>query len=287
MTITNHSNLPQPLVDAITNDPYSSGDSDISVTRLIQPPRKVELERRHAAEITEDAADRIWALMGQLGHSILERAGKGGCIVERRFFAEVSGWKVSGAVDLIPASQTEQIYSMVDYKFTSLWAVKEGMKPEWEQQLNLNRWLCHTNGIEVNKLEIVAILRDWSKPEASRNPELPQAQVIVLPSRLWTMKEAEDFMDNRVKLHQRARLGNGSLSDCLPEEMWERKKVWAVKKIGAKKASRLYDTEDEAKFALRAGQEIEHRPGERMRCQHYCSGAPWCDQFKAWKESHA
>lgn len=283
--ITNLQGLPQPIVDAITNDPYDSGASDISITRLISPVRQVELIRRHADEITEDASDRIWAIMGQLGHSILERAAKdkngkdSGNIAEKRLFAEVQGWKVSGQVDLISGVLT-------DYKFTSTYAVKEGVKTEWVQQLNLNRWLAHKNGIAVEKLEIIAILRDWSKPEAMRNPDLPQAQVIVLPVEVWSLEAAEAFMEQRVWLHQSARAASDAdLLECSSEEMWERPEKYAVKKIGGVRASKLYDTEREARAAVKQGQEVEHRPGERPRCQSYCSASPFCSQFKAWEGS--
>jgi hypothetical protein len=274
VTITNHSGLPQPIVDAVRNDPYNSGDSDISVTRLIQPPRKVELERRHNAEITEDASDRIWALMGQLGHLILERAGNG-AIVEKRLFGIINGCKVSGQVDLIGDT-------IVDYKFTSIWAVKEGIKDEWIQQLNLNRYLAHMNNMVVNHLQIVAILRDWSKPEAARNRELPQSQVVVMESPVWTMDESEAFMVSRVKLHMGAR-DSGRLPLCTDDETWQRPQKWAIMKPGNKRASKLCDTLEEAERLKSNGSYVEFRPGERPRCEHYCNAAPFCSQFREWK----
>ena len=83
MLITNNEALPQPIVDAVTKDPYSRGDSDISVTQLLQPARKVVLEKKHDHEMVVDAADRLFALLGQIGHGILERAANSG-IVEKR-----------------------------------------------------------------------------------------------------------------------------------------------------------------------------------------------------------
>ena len=74
MKITNRMNLPQPLVSAIERDPYVRV-GDVSVTSLAKSPRQFWLERRHAEEIEEDASDRIWALLGSIGHKILERAG--------------------------------------------------------------------------------------------------------------------------------------------------------------------------------------------------------------------
>ena len=75
MKITNVLNLPQPIVDAVQNDPYDSGESDISVTRLISPPRQVALANEHGRKLTEDCADRLFSLMGQAMHHILERGG--------------------------------------------------------------------------------------------------------------------------------------------------------------------------------------------------------------------
>src|SRR5437762_14151842 len=112
-TITNRLGLPQPIVDAVRNDPYTSGHSDITVTQLLRPARAVALEREHRDEIVEDAADRLWALCGQIGHAILERGSKQ-VLTERRFFAQIAGWNVSGQADLIPPDM------LIDYKFTSV-----------------------------------------------------------------------------------------------------------------------------------------------------------------------
>ena len=97
--LTNKLNLPLAVVKAVTNDPYTRGDSDISVTQLISPPYQRRL--RQTVEPVEDVAERLFSLYGQLAHGLLERAGlKVGSNVETRLFTEVSGWKVSGQYDL-------------------------------------------------------------------------------------------------------------------------------------------------------------------------------------------
>jgi len=62
VNLTNLHNLPRPLVDAWyrQHEAYHDGrgESDITVTQLIDPPQKVELERRHAEEIGDYRADR-------------------------------------------------------------------------------------------------------------------------------------------------------------------------------------------------------------------------------------
>lgn len=74
MKITNRKNLPAALVRACENDPYDPGTADISITRLVAPPRQVALMKLHAEELVEDVADRIWALRSQGIHCVLERA---------------------------------------------------------------------------------------------------------------------------------------------------------------------------------------------------------------------
>ena len=70
MRITNERNLPYALVKAVENDSYNMGSADKSVTGLLQPPRQSALRELHADEVTEDASARVYALYGQLVHSL-------------------------------------------------------------------------------------------------------------------------------------------------------------------------------------------------------------------------
>lgn len=280
MKITNESNLPQPLVDAVIRDPYSSADSDISVTRLIQPPRKVALEKQHDAQISEDAADRLWALMGQIGHGILQRSATEG-LVEKRFFSKIGGWSVSGACDILLRTGT-----ILDYKFTSVWTVRDGLKPEWEEQVNLLALLARCNGQTINDAQIVCLFRDWSVMEARRNSgNYPPKQVRVFNVPIWDHPIALAFAERRVTAHQDAQLKE--LPECTAEERWDKPTVYAVMKEGRQRAVRLFETQREAE-TMAAGLRkhfVEVRPGESVRCENYCSAAPFCDQFKAIKEA--
>lgn len=284
--LTNALNLPEPIVQAIANDPYNAGEADISVTRLIAPPRKVELERRHADEITEDAADRIWSLVGQIGHGIIERAASDG-IQEHRLFMKRKGWIISGQFDRLKGG------GLIDYKFTSVWTVKEGVKPEWEQQLNLLRLLSEDNGYPITGLQIVAIFRDWSAMKAKIGDHPPK-QVAVLDVPVWSREYAKQFLDARIEAHQKARK---ELPLCTDEERWHRPDTWAVMKEGRKSALRVLPSELDAQewclsndhawisaatgaFELRTGYSIERRPGSDTRCELYCNASAFCEQFK-------
>ncbi len=268
--ITNHAGLPEPLVNAIRNDSYDSQGSDTTVTTLLKPARAVALEKLHKAEITEDASDRLWALLGQLGHSILER-GDNGQHTELRLFATVRGWKVSGQMDLLGGNL------LTDYKITSVWSCKDGLKPEWEQQLNALRWLASVNGHEINKMQIVAIYRDWSKLEARRSPDYPRHQVQVFDVPLWDLNQAAMWMVDRVAAHQVAQ--GGELPECTASERWERPAKFAIMKQGRERAVKLHDSLEAAQrhlLTLDAKHSIEERPGQQIRCESYCNARPWC-----------
>lgn len=164
---TNRAELPQPVVDAVKNDPYSKGETNISVTELLLPPRLAALREKHSNEIIEDVSDRIWSLFGQAMHTVLERANRK-AIAERRLTLEMEGWRVSGGMDAY-----EENGLLIDYKVTSVWKLMKGDLEEWISQLNLYSVILRHYGHKVEKLQIIVLLRDWSKLEAKRDPHYP------------------------------------------------------------------------------------------------------------------
>ena len=275
MKITNLLNLPAPIVRAVTNDPYNKGDCDYSTTGLIKPARIAALEKLHASEITEDASDRIWSLCGQIGHLILERAG-GDDIAEKRYFADYKGYRISGQVDII--TKPDGKHHLQDYKFTSVFAAKDGLKPEWEAQLNINRWICQQNGIEIEAASIVAIFRDWSKGKARRESDFPQKQVQILNAPLWTKEKVEQYLHERICAHVAAFT---VLPECTDAERWAKASTWAIKKRGGARSiprgvhTTLADAEAHLR-SLDSGYEIETRKGTSVRCLDYCPCVQFC-----------
>jgi hypothetical protein len=265
--ITNHHNLPAPLVNAIRNDPYTRGKSDISVTQLIQPPQPRKLLR--GRDVEEDAADCIWRLLGQAVHTVLERASPGGAVVEKRLFSEVLGWTVSGQFDVYEGG------ILTDYKITSVYA-RDG-KIEWVNQLNLLRALAERNAMSVHALQVVAIFRDW-RPKEALSEDYPKAQVAVIPVPLWPIEKAEAYLEERVRVHQ---LDNPP--PCTDEERWLSPEKWALMKKGQKRAVKLFNQKPE--FILTEDQYWEHRPGSYRRCESYCNAAPICPQWQAHRQA--
>lgn len=274
MQLTNVSGLPEPIVRAIANDGYSRGTARISVTQLIAPPRQVALMRTHWDDLDEDAGDRIFSLLGQAVHEILRRADME-ALTERRLSVTVEGWEVSGAFDRLVFTPQGK---MQDYKVTSVWAVRDGAKREWCEQLNTYAHLAREHGYAVDALEVVAILRDWSKLRAQREADYPAQQVVVIPIELWPPERAAAFLADRVRAHQAAET---ALPACTDEETWRRPDVWAVMKDGRKSAVRLCETEADARALAgdTKGMSVVLRKGEAIRCQSYCAVARFCDQF--------
>jgi hypothetical protein len=286
MILTNHANLPQQLLDAVRNDPYNPAKTGhISVTRLIDSPRAVALRKRHANEITEDAADRVWALLGQVAHGILERSNTvfSRDMAEQRLFADVGGWRVSGQFDRLSLDDGG---TLSDWKLTSTWSVI-GPEPklEWTAQLNTLAFLARHNGIRVSKLEIIALLRDWSRGRARAGGDYPPHQVARIPIPLWPQSVAADYVAARVGLHQAAEgLPDDELPPCTDAEVWRAASVFAVRKPGRKTAVRLHATEIEATTHARelgGAHYVEHRPGRATRCQNYCPVSALCNQWRA------
>ncbi len=285
--ITNKLNLPESIVRAVANDPYDFGNANISVTGLIGPARKRQLEIRHRNEIVTDAADRLYSLYGQIVHGILERADltTDEIITERRLFIERHGWRISGRFDRFILKQHTILQ---DYKFSSLWTIIDGVKPEHEQQQNIYKLMLEDHGYAVNAMQIVTILRDWSKVRATKDRSYPQKPVVVLDVAEWSRDKTETFIKQRLIAHG---IAQTDLPDCTIEERWASDTVWAIKKNGSKTAVRghaKHTSEIEADKACldlteRTGNKhiIEHRPGESKRCALYCEASQFCDQWQA------
>jgi hypothetical protein len=257
-------------VAAVENDTYSNGGSDISVTGLIAPAYQRRL--RQTVEPIEDAAERLYALYGQIGHGILERAGlRVGSNVETRLFTTMCGWKISGQYDLY---EDGIIY---DYKFASVWSVKGEPKKEWVQQLNLLRFLADANGMFVSGLRIIALLRDHSMTQAQRDRGYPQLPIAAVDIPMWDLDEAERFLYERVVAHQEA-----NPEPCSDEERWKSPSTFAVRKEGRKKAVKLYDLQADAEqHAAEAGKGhfVEVRPGNYRRCAEFCNVSHGCPVY--------
>lgn len=291
--ITNKFDLPQPVVDALSHDDYSRGESQRSITQLIDAPRYRILKKEHEHEITYDASELIWIAMGKTLHKMFENFGGGKWRPEQRLFAKVLGWVVSGQVDVQEVDDRPRLVVLYDYKMTSVWSVIFG-KEAYDNQLNCYAALARENGLTVDGLKIVFILRDWKQGELIRgkSKNYPKSPILVQDANMWSAKEAADYLEERVRLHQEAefsRLTGEDLPLCSDEERWVQKTQWAVKKPKNKTAKKVcYSYKDAEKYIKTnklEGFEIIERPGQPNRCaMGYCPVAQWCEQ---WAEEKA
>lgn len=287
MEYTNKLNLPESIARAVTNDPYTNGGADISVTSLIGPARKRRLEIDNYDNLTTDVADRIWSLYGQIVHSILERAdiGNDKVISERRLFIERHGWNLSGQFDRLILEGGNVLQ---DYKFTSVYAAKE-VKPEFEAQGNIYRLMLQEHGYPVDEIQVICVLRDWSKVQArTRGGDYPQKPVVILDVPVWSDEKVEQYITDRLMVHGNAQT---ALPECTKDEMWQTDSVYKVKKKPNKTAVKghaNHETETEANDAAaqlssETGKlhEVTFHPGESKRCIDYCEASPFCQQYQA------
>jgi hypothetical protein len=289
MKYTNKHDIPKEIIRAIENDQYTRGNSDISVTGLLQPPRIRLLEREHHDDIVLDYSDETWKILGQSVHAILERANENydDTITEQRLFADIEGWTVSGQTDSLAVHDK----ILKDYKVTSVWtvvnALKEG-KSDWEKQLNCYAYLYkHNTGETINELNIIAIARDWNRRELQRRGgDYPRSSIITIDIPLWSEQEQLQFFKDRVSFHRSSEFKHsmdGELPLCTDEDRWKREDTFRVVKKGRKRAIRVLPSLKEAEEFLGSNEDglsIEVSKGESIRCGAYCNVAQFCNQYK-------
>ena len=282
---TNKRKYSVALVNAIENSSkdYMStrGDTDYSCTQLIDSPTLRRMCVLCADDIIEDVDDLYFTIFGSILHKILEDSVDEEDLAEQRWFAEVLGKKISAMGDHLAGDGT-----LSDYKYTSVFKIKKGLgNVDWERQLNVLAYLARLDGYDVDKIQIIAYPKDWRKSESLRTQDYPGKETkIEFP--LWTMKEAEKYIEERVELH----MDMDEIDDpadlpiCSQSDRWKDDDKWAVMKLDAKRANRVLESEEEAAAHMKGLEEknpkdiyiIEFRKGTAKRCEEYCKARYVC-----------
>ena len=219
----------------------------------------------------------LYLFIGRSVHSVMDTISRDGRMIEERLEIEKEGFRLSGKPDIFDIERG----ILEDYKITSAWSLvfSGGSKEEWDKQLNCYAYLIRkVKGYEVKAANITAILRDWDKRKAAEDESYPQTPIKTIPIVLWSDAEQEKYITDRLREHGKA---NGQSTEevavCSPEERWFRPGKFAVKKVGAKKAERLFDNkEDAVKYVGDGKLIIEERQGVNTRCISYCPVAKFC-----------
>lgn len=281
MIITNKLNLPQAFVKMAERD-YQYEPNEYRVTSLLKGVRETILERRHDAEIKQDVSDMIWLLFGTAVHNVLEHHEEADEeIKETRLKINIGDYILSGQFDLYNA----ETKTITDYKTASVWKIIYGNFDDWRRQLLIYAYMLRSIGFEVEKAEIVALLKDHSKRDAKVKagyPKLP-VQKVTFNFTDDDFAEIEQWLkDKFAEIAAAEQLPDDELPLCTPEERFNSGDKFAVMKSGRKRAMRVLDSMEEAEswMAANGGDYIETRKGEDKKCMDYCSACEFCNYYK-------
>ena len=277
MNYTNKYNLPDYACKWLRHDTYDyqqppAGLKYISATSLLKPVRSIWLTHNYPdREITLDISDLIAARFGTAIHQSFEDA----CIGDRyeeRHTRRYGHWIIGGKFDFIINNQLHDIKTTSVYK----WINKDYQ--HYIEQLSIYRWLLHPGTPDISdKGKILFIFTDWSAANKLRKGrEYPACKMAEAEIDLMPIAEIESFIYTKLEILDGLTLD--TLPECSSEELWATPDKWAVKKAGGSRALKLYEDKGEAHAALKAGQEIEYRPGTVRRCA-YCDARSVCTQF--------
>lgn len=286
--LTNKAGLPKTIVEVLTRADYERDPKKYYVTELTDSPRTVQLRKRHGSEIVEDVSDKIWALLGNAVHYILEKVSDKNRFTEERLELNLLDRKITGRSDLLEEQENKLILS--DYKISSTWTYIYGSNTQkWEEQLNIYDYMWYKQGFNIDELQVVLIMRDWSKGKARKDKEYPQVQIQVVKVKKWSHQEQEEF----IKKHLTALIESENVTDtelplCSETDRWKKETAFAVMKNKNKRAVRVLPTAEDAQRYLTGCQNkdsksnyyIQERKGEDSKCKEYCHVCQWCNYYK-------
>lgn len=301
MQYKNRPDIPAPILRAIQADHgYSTGvmehldsipeqyrDKALSVTTVIRSPRQNLLIKRHSDEIEVDPMEHTFRLFGTNVHITLEKFSYDDDLIEQRFGVPVGDWYVHGQIDRYSKQDGNVLQ---DWKVSSVWKALKSDDDDgaYEAQLNINKFILQSNGIQVDKIQIVYIFRDWSRAQAATNPNYPSDPVLVVEHNPWSNSKIASYLYERVDKYAKAKeLPDDKLPFCTDKERWMKPpsyKVFKINKDGTAggRAARVFDTEQEAnEWVANKGNSTEYQvvkhnadPG---RCD-YCEAKVFCNQ---------
>jgi hypothetical protein len=279
MIITNKLHLPEGLVKAASTERHNAAMC-LSATTLLQGVKQIILTERYWDQLEDDVSDRIWAIWGQAVHSLLEQEGEND-FTEQEMSYQAGNITVTGKID----NYNMATGMICDYKTASVNKVKFRDFTDWYMQGMIYAWLLTRNKFPVERCRFIALLKDHSKTDAARDSQYPPNPVFLYEFPVTADKLFKTGVFIRAKVEEYTRYlecADDDIPPCPPEERWDRPSKFAVKKEGRKTAVRLFDLKEEAErkaAELGTGHFVEHRPGESIKCRHYCLCRNFCNYY--------
>lgn len=311
MRYTNRFGMPASLYRACTTsnyDPRKSQPNVISLTALINPPLLQQLQKRHWDEAEEDVNSILPRLFGTALHSLVANAQKGKGIemlVEERIYLSCDTFEVYNITgeekgvakqdwfnpDVYYVSMQWDFYEQLseteglleDLKSASAWALVFDPKGKdgWEEQLNVEAYVLRKLGFPVSKLQNTLVYKDWRKKESLQGGSYPKAKFDVVPQRIWSDEQVEQYVRYRLRSHVPAiEMADNEIPICTETERWYKEGQYAIMKSGNVKSSKNFP-ENQKKEAYAFCEEkirkdgpryeMQFRPGENNRCEEWCS----------------
>jgi hypothetical protein len=280
MTITNNLNLPAGFVKAASTEKHNAPGT-LSATTLIQGVKQIILTDRHWEQFEDDVSDRIWAIWGQAVHSLLESEG------EDEFTEQVMSYKVADITVTGRIDNYDLKNGVIsDYKTASINKIRFKDFSDWYMQGMIYAWLLTRNSFPAERCRFIALLKDHSKIDASRDRQYPQNPVFIyeFPVTVGSLFKAGNFIRNKVSEYLKYLVAaDDDIPPCLPEERWDRPSKFAVMKEGRKTAVKLFDdrqSADSRAAELGKGHFVERREGGSVKCQNYCLCRNFCNYYR-------
>lgn len=291
--ITNKLNLPRQLVDLVSSD-YQPKEHQYSCTTILKPTRQVILERRHNNEIEQDVSEMVWCIFGILAHSVIENSQEDvGQFKEEKlkvdlgkYCKELEGYYLSGRSDMIDLLDK----CITDWKTASCWKVIYKDFEDWRKEMLIYAWAVKDMGFEIDKAQAIAFLKDHNKTKAKVDSSYPKLPVWVEKFKFTDkdFKDIEEFIIARfLELKKYEDVSDNELPMCTMEERWNDGNKYIVIKHGAKRATKIHETLEEAEEHLNNlnknypnAYEIQERLGEDKKCLEYCSACKFCPYYK-------
>ena len=288
MKTTNKHNLPAVIVQFLKHFDQQQAVEGLRVSTLIGSARVPVLKSVYFDKIETDVSDRAMTAFGSAVHLWFEHTVKvmqnPSVLTEQRLSVDAHGVKVTGQIDYQEYKLSEYVdkgvsVAIKDVKTCATYKIIKGDYKDWENQLNVYAWLVrHAKNLKVDSLAVIAFMKDW---KANDKPDNPSCAAQEIPIKLWTEKEQDDYVEDRVRKHTRASFEHLPL--CTDEERWlVDSRLFAVHENKNSRAKRLFATEEESEQYVGDNKSlnIQKRKPVFRKCAKWCDVSQFCDQYQ-------